>query len=160
MAETNTEEQVKIEKKGIVRRALPFLFLAILIAAGIYGWHIIQYNKVHENTDDAQIDVDVTPIIPRVASFVSAVRVNDNDRVDSGELLVTLDTNDLSLKIKSADAALSNAQASALSAEASASVARANVATAEVSRQKAAGRSRSREWSLRRRRDPHEAAIR
>ncbi len=138
MAETNTEEQVKIEKKGIVRRALPFLFLAILIAAGIYGWHIIQYNKVHENTDDAQIDVDVTPIIPRVAGFVAAIRVNDNDRVDSNELLVTLDTNDLSLKIKSADAALANAQASALSAEASASVARANVVTATVSRQKAA----------------------
>jgi membrane fusion protein, multidrug efflux system len=138
MAETNTEEQVKTEKKGIVRRALPFLFLAILIAAGLYGWHIIQYNKVHENTDDAQIDVDITPIIPRVAGFVATVRVNDNDHVDSNEVLVTLDTNDLSLKVKSADAALANVQASTQSAVAAASVARANVATAEVNRQKAA----------------------
>jgi membrane fusion protein (multidrug efflux system) len=138
MAETNTEEQVKIEKKGPVRRALPFLFLAILIAAGFYGWHIIQFNKVHESTDDAQIDVDITPIIPRVAGFVATIRVNDNDRVDSNEVLIMLDTNDLSLKVKSADAALANSQASAQSAEASAAVARANVATAEVGRRKAA----------------------
>ncbi len=138
MAETSTEEQSKTPKKGPVRMALPFIFGAILIAAGFYGWHIIQYNKVHENTDDAQIDVDITPIIPRVAGFVATVRVNDNDHVDSNELLVMLDTNDLSLKVKSAEAALMSAQASAKSVEASVTVARSNVATAEVNRQKAA----------------------
>jgi len=66
------------------------------------------------------------------------IRVNDNDHVDSNELLVMLDTNDLSLKIRSAQAALVNAQAAARSAAASASVPQANVATAEVNRKKAA----------------------
>ncbi len=125
-------------EKGPIAKALPFIFAAILIAAGVYGWHIIQYNKVHENTDDAQIDVDITPIIPRVAGYVAAVRVNDNDRVDSNELLVMLDTNDLMLKVQSAEAEIANTQASVKSAEASAAVARSNVATAEVNRQKAA----------------------
>ncbi len=137
MAETNTEEQSKASKTG-VRKALPFIFVAILIAAGLYGWHIIQYNKVHENTDDAQIDVDITPIIPRVGGYVATVNVNDNDHVDSNAVLVRLDTNDLYLKLRSAEAALANVQAAARSAAVSASVAHANVATAEVSRQKAA----------------------
>ena len=128
----------KAGNKGPVAKAMPFVFVAILIAAGFYGWHIIQYNKVHENTDDAQIDVDITPIIPRVSGYVAAIRVNDNDRVDSSEVLVMLDTNDLFLKVRSAQASLVNVQASAKSAEASAAVARANVVTAEVNRQKAA----------------------
>jgi membrane fusion protein, multidrug efflux system len=135
---TSKSGKSKAETKGPIAKALPFIFAAILIAAGFYGWHIIQYNKVHETTDDAQIDVDITPIIPRVAGYVVAVNVNDNDRVDSNAVLVRLDTNDLSLKVKSAQAALANAQASAKSTEASAAVAHANVATAEVSRQKAA----------------------
>ncbi len=138
MAETNTEEQSTTEKKGIVRRVMPFIFLAVLVGAGFFGWHIIQYNKVHESTDDAQIDVDITPIIPRVAGYVAEVRVNDNDPVDSNEILVTLDTNDLYLKVEAAEASLMNVQAAAKSSEATASVAHANVATAEVDRQKAA----------------------
>jgi membrane fusion protein (multidrug efflux system) len=128
----------KKENKGPVAKALPFIFLAILIAGGFYGWHIIQYNKVHENTDDAQIDVDITPIIPRVSGYVAAVNVSENDRVDSNVVLVRLDTNDLVLKVKSAEAALSNVQASVRSAEASVSVAHSNAATAEVNRRKAA----------------------
>src|ERR1035437_4094423 len=116
MAETSTEEQGKTGK-GPVRKALPFIFGIILIAAGYYGWHIIQYNKVHENTDDAQIDVDITPIIPRVSGYVATVNVSENDRVDSNRVLVRLDTSDLDLKILSAEAALANAQASVRSAE-------------------------------------------
>jgi membrane fusion protein (multidrug efflux system) len=137
MAETTTEEQSKAPKSGF-RKALPFIFGIILIAAGYYGWHIIQYNKTHENTDDAQIDVDITPIIPRVGGYVASVNVNDNDHVDSNTLLVRLDTNDLSLKVRSAQAALVNVQAAARSAEAAASVAHSNVITAEVGRKKAA----------------------
>ncbi len=128
----------KAANKGPVGKALPFIFVAILIAAGFYGWHIVQYNKVHENTDDAQIDVDITPIIPRVAGYVAQVNVNDNDRVDSNAVLVRLDTNDLVLKVKSAQAALVNVQASVRSAEASVAVAHSNAATAEVNRRKAA----------------------
>ncbi|HEX5315582.1 MAG TPA: HlyD family secretion protein [Candidatus Kapabacteria bacterium] len=126
------------KKKGPVRRALPFIFGAILVVAALYGWHIIQYNKVHEATDDAQLDVDISPIIPRVAGFVRDVWVNNNDHVDSNAVLVTLDTRDLSLKVEGAEAALQDALAAVKSAQAAATAARANVATAEVNRNKTA----------------------
>jgi membrane fusion protein (multidrug efflux system) len=131
-------EKVTKAKKGPIRRALPFVFLAILIGVAVYGWHIIQYNKVHEETDDAQIDADISPIIPRVAGYVTAVSVSDNDKVDSNVVLVTLDAQDLTLRVKSAEAAVQNAQAVAKSAEASAVASRANVATADINRQKTA----------------------
>src|ERR1700733_12965290 len=113
MADINKEQEVVItkEKKGGFKRLMPFIFGAIILAAAFYGWHIIQYNKVHENTDDAQIDADISPIIPRVSGYVMAVRVSDNDAVDSGALLVQLDTADLSIRVKSAQAAIESAQA-------------------------------------------------
>ncbi|HWF43516.1 MAG TPA: HlyD family secretion protein [Candidatus Kapabacteria bacterium] len=126
------------KKKGPIRRALPFLFGAILIGGALYGWHIIQYNKVHEATDDAQINADISPIIPRVAGYVTAVTVADNDKVDSNQVLVQLDAQDLTLKVNAAQAALQNAQAAVASAQAAAVAAHANVATADVNRHKTA----------------------
>ncbi len=120
------------KEKSLFRKALPFVFGAILIAGALYGWHIIQYNKVHEETDDAQIDVDISPIIPRVAGYVRDVWVSDNDHVDSNAVLVTLDASDIKLKVEAAQAALDNAQAAVKSAQSAAEAAQANVAIAAV----------------------------
>ncbi len=135
---TETTDEKQTEKKGPIRRALPFLFGAIVIAGALYGWHIIQYNKVHEETDDAQIDVDITPILPRVAGYVRDVWVTDNQRVDSNAVLLTIDSKDLKLKVEQAQAGLDNANAMVQSAQAAANAAKANVATAEVHRKQAA----------------------
>jgi membrane fusion protein (multidrug efflux system) len=129
------EETVR-PKKGPVKRVLPFVFAAILVAGAIYGWQIIQFNKVHEHTDDAQIDADISPIIPRVAGYVTAVTVRDNDRVDSNAVLVQLDAQDLALRVKVAQAAVENAQAAVRSAAAAATAVHANIAAADVYRRK------------------------
>ncbi|SRR5579883_1323878 len=131
-------KEKETEKKGPVRRVLPFIFGAILIVGAIYGWHIIQYNKVHENTDDAQIDADISPILPRIAGYVTAVNVIDNQHVDSNAVLVTLDAQDLRLKVQGAQAAVDAAQGAVRTAEAGATAARANAATADVNRRKTA----------------------
>ena len=136
-SESNFQEPPKVKKeKGLFQRMLPFIFGAILVAAALYGWHIIQFNNVHEETDDAQFDVDISPIIPRVGGFVRDVWVSNNDHVDSNAVLVTLDTRDLNLKVQSAEAALQNAMAAVKSAQASAIAAHANIATSEVNRNK------------------------
>jgi membrane fusion protein (multidrug efflux system) len=132
------QQQKNSEPKGTFRRLLPFIFGAIIIAGAYYGWHIIQYNKVHAETDDAQIDADISPIIPRVSGYVARVDVSDNDRVDSNAVLVQLDVQDLALKVKIAEAAVENAQAAVRAAEASAAVARANVGTSDVNHRKTA----------------------
>ncbi len=134
--ERNENRPAAKKEKGLFQRALPFIFGAILVAAALYGWHIIQYNKVHEETDDAQFDVDISPIIPRVAGYVRDVWVNNNDHVDSNAVLVTLDARDLNLGVQGAEAAVESAMAAVKSAQAAAIAAHANVATAEVNRNK------------------------
>ncbi|HEY3875737.1 MAG TPA: HlyD family secretion protein [Candidatus Kapabacteria bacterium] len=132
------EETKTVERKGPVKRILPFFFLAILVAAAIYGWHVIQYNKIHEDTDDAQIDADISPILPRVSGYVQAVYVNENDPVDSNTVLVTIDNRDLMMKVSSAEAALAATETGIRSAQASTTAASANIAAAEVNRNKTA----------------------
>ena len=131
-------ETVETKKKGLVRRVIPFIFGAILIAGAVYGWRIIQFNKIHESTDDAQIDADISPIIPRTAGYVTSVTVKENDKVDSNTVLVQLDAQDLAMKVKAAEAALENAKAAAQSAQANATAARSNISTADVNRRKTA----------------------
>jgi len=135
--ETANQEDNNSEKKGGVKRLMPFIFGAIILAAAFYGWRIIQYNKVHENTDDAQIDADISPIIPRVSGYVAYVKVSDNDHVDSGAVLVQLDTADIAIKVRSAQAAIESAQAAVVSARASAATAHQAIASAEVAQTKA-----------------------
>jgi membrane fusion protein, multidrug efflux system len=134
---TVVTEETK-EKKGPVKRILPILFGLILIAGAIYGWHIIQYNKVHENTDDAQIDADISPILPRISGYVTGIYVSENQQVDSNAVLVQIDAKDLELKINAAEAGVENAKAAVRVAEAAGTAARANVTTASVARNKTA----------------------
>lgn len=135
----NADEPKSAEKKSGARRLLlPAIFGVIILSGALYGWHIIQYNKIHESTDDAQIDADISPIIPRVSGYVASVAVSDNDHVDSNAVLVRLDAQDLLLKVQAAEAAVANAEAAVRSAEATATVAHANATTAEVNRRKTA----------------------
>lgn len=137
-ATSTVTTETTTQKKGPVRRIMPILFGLILLGGAIYGWHIIQYNKVHESTDDAQIDADISPIIPRVSGYVTGIYVAENQPVDSNTVLVQLDAQDLALKISAAEAALDNAKAAVRVAQAGATAARANVTTANVARAKTA----------------------
>ena len=69
----------------------------------IHGLH-------HEETDDAQIEANISPVIPRVGGYVKEVRVNDNQFVKKGDTLLILDDRDFALRLEQAEAALVTAQ--------------------------------------------------
>ncbi|HYZ90484.1 MAG TPA: HlyD family secretion protein [Myxococcales bacterium] len=64
-----------------------------------------------ENTDDAQIDGDITAVSARVAGTVVAVHVVDNQQVKQGDLLVELDPSDFEVAVAQARAAVAQADA-------------------------------------------------
>jgi membrane fusion protein (multidrug efflux system) len=112
---------------------LVFIILAIvLIAGGIYGWTRLQYAKAHESTDDAQVEGDVYPILPRVSGPVLKVYVDDNQVVKRGDTLVTIDPADYIQRVNAAQAALIAAQAQVVAARAQVGTAQANVRTAQT----------------------------
>jgi membrane fusion protein (multidrug efflux system) len=124
-AQHNATQPKKKKEGGIRRIIMPVLFFGVLIFAANYGYHKYVFGQNHEETDDAQVDGNIDPVLPRIAGYVTAVYVNDNQRVKDGEMLVKLDTADLLLKVSAAQAAYQNA-------EAAVKVAQANVFTSQV----------------------------
>src|SRR6202142_4380066 len=120
--------------------------VAIALCAGaFYGIRHLRFVMTHAETDDAQVEGHVSPVLPRVSGYVARVLVGDNQRVNAGDLLVEIDTRELDLKVAGADAALKNSMADQATAEASLSAARtaastaaANVDTGLVRQRKAA----------------------
>src|SRR5262245_14581346 len=90
--------------KSAVRNILIILLIAGTLAV-IY-WLVINYYDEKNRTDDAQVDGNIVPVLARTDGFVDAIRVNDDQYVHAGDILVQLDTTDLYLQLKQALTAL------------------------------------------------------
>lgn len=126
----NQEEQNEAPKK---RSNVFVIVLALLVVLG--GWFGISkyiHGQHHEETDDAQIDAYISPVIPRVSGYVKEVRVKDNQLVKKGDTLMILDDRDLQLKVDQAQAALTTAQSNLGVAQASTNASRANIASTQA----------------------------
>ncbi|WP_118136987.1 HlyD family secretion protein [Oceanicella sp. SM1341] len=80
-----------------------------------------------QETEDAYLISDYTNVAPRVAGTIASVLVRENQRVEAGDLLATIDDRDLRLAVRSAEAGLATigsqiAQQQALIREAEASL--------------------------------------
>jgi membrane fusion protein (multidrug efflux system) len=125
--------------------ALVSVAAGVLIIAAVFGIRHLSFVLAHEETDDAQIEGHISPVLPRISGYVTGVLVEDNQRVEAGQSLVAIDPDELDLRVAAAAAALEtsraavqSATAALASARAEEAVARANVVTAEVTRAKAA----------------------
>jgi membrane fusion protein (multidrug efflux system) len=131
MATTNETNEVKVTKK---RNPVFPIILGLLVVAGAwFGISKYNYGLHHEDTDDAQVSADISPVIPRVAGYVMDARVKDNQRVKKGDTLLVLDNRDYVIKVEQAEAALQIAQTNLGNAKAVTSAARANIATSQAS---------------------------
>jgi membrane fusion protein (multidrug efflux system) len=86
------------------------ILVALVVLGGAYGTFKYMHSLAHEETDDAQIEKKMNPIIPRVSGYVDKVYIKDNDFVKKGDTLFTIDKRDYLLKIDEATAALVGAE--------------------------------------------------
>jgi membrane fusion protein (multidrug efflux system) len=127
---TAVAEPLEPEKK---RNPLVFIVIAIvLLVGGYFGWQRLQFGKTHESTDDAAVEGDVYPVLPRVSGPVMKVYVTDNQIVKKGDTLVTIDQSDYQQRVNAMQAALVAAQAQVVAARAGVGTAQANVHTAQT----------------------------
>ncbi|MEO5890355.1 MAG: HlyD family secretion protein [Ferruginibacter sp.] len=104
------------------------IILTLLVVGGAwFGITKYTYGLHHEDTDDAQIEANISPVIPRVAGFVKEVRVQDNQQVKKGDTLLVLDDRDLVIKLQQAEAALATAQSNLGAAQATTNASKANI---------------------------------
>lgn len=131
-AEGLSSKTARSLRRGRVRRAIALGALALAVAAAVtFGLRTLAFYRHNVETDDAEVEGHIDPVLPRVSGYVTEVDVKDNQRVDAGQVLVKIDTRDLQAKSDLALAALSNARAQV-------AVATANVKAAETGRVKSA----------------------
>lgn len=107
--------------------------LIVLAVALFFGYGEFRYLQRHETTDDAQIDGDVNPVIPKAGGYVKAIRFRDNQLVKEGDTLVVLDDADYRIRVAQAEAALQSAMASAGVTRSNVGVASATVQSSQAS---------------------------
>src|SRR5450432_2589792 len=132
METTNSSKTSAPGKKK--RNPVFIVVLAILvIGGGWFGFNKYQHGLHHQETDDAQVSADISPVIPRIGGYVSEVRVKDNQWVKSGDTLLVLDNRDYVIRLEQAEAALATSQSNLNSAKANTHAAKSNIATSQAS---------------------------
>ena len=118
------------------KRKLNKRFMIVLSAMVIGGaaFGFVKYNHAqhHEETDDAQVEANISPVIPRTAGYINDVRVRDNQQVKKGDTLIILDNRDLLIRLEQAEAALAGAESNLQVAKASTSASQANISTSRA----------------------------
>lgn len=136
MEQTNTKKQKSPVKFIIVG--------LILLVAGYLGYQKIHFALTHETTDNAQIETQITPVLPRVAGYVKSIAIKDYDSVKTGDLLVELDDAELQQQLQEMQADFAQAETDIVNAKAalnnaivSLSVNRGNITISELRKKKA-----------------------
>ncbi|MEP6674411.1 MAG: HlyD family secretion protein [Ferruginibacter sp.] len=126
---TNTarpEAAPKKKSKGFI-----IVLAILLIGGGLFGYSKYTHGLHHEETDDGQIEANISPVIPRVGGYVKEIRVKDNQLVKKGDTLIIIDDRDLQLRLQQAEAALATAKSNLGAAEATTNASRSNIASTQ-----------------------------
>jgi membrane fusion protein (multidrug efflux system) len=104
------------------RRRIVLIVIAALVLIGVGIYYLLA--PAVESTDDAQVDGNAVTIAPKVAGYVLALGITDNQLVKAGDLLVTIDPRDYIAARDQAQATLAMARAQLENARVNLQVAR------------------------------------
>ena len=83
-----------------------------------FGYKKINFVLTHETTDNAQIETQITPVLPRVSGYVKTISVKDYDSVKVGQLVVEIDDAELQTQLDEMEADYRQAQVDILDSKA------------------------------------------
>jgi len=145
---------------------------AALAGAAYGGWSWWTHGRFIETTDNAYVHSDITVVAPKVPGYVREVKVTDNQRVSTGDVLVVLEDRDYRAQLAQADAAVAAQRAALESNSRTADLQRSLIAqadaelvSADAERQRAAQEFQrahslaADKWGTRQRLDEAEAAL-
>src|SRR5580692_7854674 len=112
MAEAEVEQQTSFAgrlKHWVVPALILLMAVAIVfIIAG--NWNAWASEKAEQETDDAYVRADLTPLSTKVAGLVASVAVSDYQIVKAGELLVQLRDDDFRAQARQAEAGVASGE--------------------------------------------------
>jgi len=92
-------------------RVIPIILGVILLGGAFFGIKQYIYYGKHVDTDDAQIDGDISPVVTRVGGYVDSLYFEENTHVNKDQVLVKIDDRDFKVKLEQARAAQVGASA-------------------------------------------------
>ena len=105
------------------RKALKLaVVVAALLGVAAYAGHWWLDARFLEETDDAYVGGDVTVISPRVAGYITELKVSDNQFVHAGDLLARIDDRDYRAALAKAEGAVHAEQALLVNVDAQAAL--------------------------------------
>jgi membrane fusion protein (multidrug efflux system) len=119
-------------KRGIV---IPLIILGVaaLLFFAIDGrWPAWSGSRAEQETDDAYVRADMTPLSTRISGTVRKMKVEDFDSVKAGQVLVEIDDEDYRSVLQQAQAALAASQATLNDNQAAKRVQEAKIQNAEA----------------------------
>lgn len=115
-------------------KALPIILGILILLGAAFGVKEYLYFSKHVDTDDAQIDGDISPVVARVGGYVKDINFEENTKVSENQVLVTLDDRDYKIKLEQAEAGQvgANAGVGVSKAQIVATAANTNTAKANI----------------------------
>jgi len=126
--EPTSNQNIPVAGKRKINIRFLVVFAILIIGGSAFGITKYQHAQHHEETDDAQLEANISPVIPRVSGYITDVLVKDNQLLKKGDTLMLLDSRDYLLKVQQAEAALAAAKNGLGAAEANTNASRANIA--------------------------------
>lgn len=113
-------------------KVIPIILGVLILLGAIFGIKEYIYYSKHVDTDDAQIDGDISPVVSRVGGYVQDIKFEENTRVNEGDVLVKLDDSDYKIKLEQAMAGQKGASAGVGVSESQIAATAANTSTAKA----------------------------
>ncbi len=110
-------------------RLIAMISVPLLIVAGGATYWIMQQGKV--STDNAYVRQDKVSVSAEVGGPIADVHVKENQHVEAGQILFSIDPHPFELKIQQADAALASAQANVTALSNDAALSGADISAAQ-----------------------------
>lgn len=108
---TASDPRASAVNEGPGRPRKRIVLIAAAAVAAVVGLAYYLHSRGFEETDDAQIDGNISAISPRVPGTVIAVHAGENQEVKVGDLLAEVDPTDLQVQVVQAKAAVAQAEA-------------------------------------------------
>jgi len=130
--QANTAPQAPAKKLNLRKLLMTGAAIAVLAGAAWYGWDYFTVGQYLVSTDDAYVQADNTTIAPKVAGYLQAVLVKDNERVRTGQMLARIDDRDFKVALDQARADVAAAKATIASKQAQLEVQQAVINAAKA----------------------------
>src|SRR5438093_516832 len=110
MSTVKAEEKKAEQSQKKKSRIFPFILVLLIAGSGWFGISKYVHGKHHEETDDAQVESNISPVVPKVQGYVARLYIHDNQFVKKGDTLLVLDDREFKVALHQAEAALLTAK--------------------------------------------------